>query len=235
MRHPERKRERKSERKRERKGKSVLKQTPMRQKQQTLAHPTAWATAATLALVIALSACASRGEGESADAENTSTARERRDAARGIERAEYPVPRSQRADPNDPFSRDTRGLFGRRGFTIGGAREDQEETGIGVSVYLWRASLDSLQHLPLRNADPFGGLIQTEWFEPDTTPGERVRVDLRITSRVLVANGVSASVFKQTLQEGNWRDARVADDTAYELENAILRRAREIRFAEETQ
>ena len=26
-----------------------------------------------------------------------------------------------------------------------------------------------------------------------------------------------------------------ADDTAYELENAILRRAREIRFAEETQ
>ena len=187
-----------------------------------------------------LAGCAGRGDSTSADAQeetrDTRTARERRDAARGVVREEYPVPRSQRADPNDPFSRDTRGLFGNRGFTVGGAQDREEETGIGVSVYLWRASLDSLQHLPLRNADPFGGLIQTEWFEPSATPGERVRVDLRITSRVLDANGVSASVFKQTLQQdGSWRDGQVSADTSYELENAILRRAREIRFAEETQ
>ena len=152
MRHPERKRERK----RERKGKSVLKQTPMRQKQTNLSPPDSFGDSGYASpLVIALSACASRGEGESADAGNTlHRPRTPRCRPRNLSGRNILSPVVSGLTPNDPFSRDTRGLFGRRGFTIGGAREDQEETGIGVSVYLWRASLDSLQHLPLRNADP---------------------------------------------------------------------------------
>src|SRR5579859_2031751 len=35
--------------------------------------------------------------------------------------------------------------------------------GIGVNSFLWRASLDTLSFMPLASADPFGGVIITEW------------------------------------------------------------------------
>ncbi|MDA8001332.1 MAG: DUF3576 domain-containing protein [Alphaproteobacteria bacterium] len=176
-----------------------------------------------LVLVAALAACETRGGGSTGSSSS-------RDSAR----SEFPVDPDYRENPGDAYSARGPGIFGTTGFSVGGPSERQEETGIGVSVYLWRASLDSLSHLPLRSADPFGGLIQTEWYEPLQTPGERLRVDLRINSRVLDAEGVSASVFRQVRLENEWRDSEVSGDTARRLEDVILRRAREIRFAEQT-
>ena len=150
------------------------------------------------------------------------------------ERRDFPVDPDQRVDRGDIYEERTRGVFGDLGFRIGGPRRDGgEESGIGVSAYLWRATLDSLRSLPLRSADPFGGVIQTDWHEPPSTPGERVRVDVRIVSPVLEADGVSASVFRQTRSAGGgWRDSPVDPGTAGRLEEAILKRARELRFAE---
>jgi hypothetical protein len=39
-----------------------------------------------------------------------------------------------------------------------------ETGGIGVNAYLWRASLDTLSFLPLASADPYGGVIITDWY-----------------------------------------------------------------------
>src|SRR6185312_1833780 len=36
--------------------------------------------------------------------------------------------------------------------------------GIGVNSYLWRASLDTLAFMPLASADPYGGVIITDWY-----------------------------------------------------------------------
>ncbi|MGR4001513.1 MAG: DUF3576 domain-containing protein [Alphaproteobacteria bacterium] len=179
-----------------------------------------------LSFVVILSACETRG----------GTDTRRSSSSESQNRSEFPVDPDARADRRDPYSdaASQPGLFGTTGFTLGGPSTREEETGIGVSVYLWRASLDSLSHLPLRSADPFGGLIQTEWYEPPQTPGERLRVDLRIHSRVLDAEGVSASVFRQVRRGDEWRDSDIAGDTPRRLEDAILKRAREIRFAEQT-
>ena len=38
--------------------------------------------------------------------------------------------------------------------------------GIGVNAYLWRATLDTISFLPLTSADPFGGVIITDWYQP---------------------------------------------------------------------
>ena len=35
--------------------------------------------------------------------------------------------------------------------------------GLGVNAYLWRAALDTLSFMPLASADPFGGVIITDW------------------------------------------------------------------------
>src|SRR6476661_7363353 len=42
--------------------------------------------------------------------------------------------------------------------------------GIGVNAYLWRGALETINFIPLASADPFGGLIITDWYQPANTP-----------------------------------------------------------------
>ena len=103
--------------------------------------------------------------------------------------------------------------------------------GVGVNHYLWRASLDTISFMPVASADPFGGVIITDWYSPPDRPDERLKLNLYILGRELRANGLRASVFRQVRENGEWVDAKVAKKTATELENAILSRAREMRVA----
>jgi len=103
--------------------------------------------------------------------------------------------------------------------------------GIGVNSYLWRASLDTVSFMPLASADPFGGVIITDWYSPPENHNERFKVNIFILGRELRADGVRASVFHQRLDGTNWRDAAVDHNTGTDLENAILTRARQMRLS----
>lgn len=104
--------------------------------------------------------------------------------------------------------------------------------GVGVNSFLWHASLDTVSFMPLASADPFGGVIITDWFSPPQTPDERFKVNIFILNRELRADGVRCSVFRQTRDsKGTWVDAPVDKNTGTDLENAILARARQIRLS----
>src|SRR6266851_3052770 len=101
---------------------------------------------------------------------------------------------------------------------------------IGVNSFLWRASLDTLAFMPLASADPFGGVIITDWYSPPETPDERFKVNVFILDRQLRSDGVRAAVFHQHHDaNGAWTDASVEATTQLDLENAILTRARQLR------
>ena len=101
--------------------------------------------------------------------------------------------------------------------------------GIGVNSFLWRASLDTLSFMPLASADPFGGVIITDWYSPPSTPNERFKVTVYILDRRLRADGLKASLFHQRREGDEWRNVPVARKTVTELEDTILTRARELR------
>ncbi|MSO80572.1 MAG: DUF3576 domain-containing protein [Alphaproteobacteria bacterium] len=104
--------------------------------------------------------------------------------------------------------------------------------GIGVNGWLWRASLDALSFLPLAAADPFGGVIITDWYAPPESPAERFKVTVYILGTDLRSDGLRVSVFRQERRGSDaWADSQVGAGTASELENAILTRARELRIA----
>lgn len=106
--------------------------------------------------------------------------------------------------------------------------------GIGVNGYLWRASLDTLAFMPLTSADPFGGVIITDWYTPPESPGERFKVTVYILDRRLRADGLRVSAFKQNLDTtNNWIPVELTPKTITNLENAILVRARELRITRE--
>lgn len=129
-------------------------------------------------------------------------------------------------------------LFGERGLNLGGLFGDEKDqggggSGIAVNSFLWRASLDTIAFMPLSSADPFGGVIITDWYSPPDVPGERFKINVYILDRQLRADGIRASVFRQRLDTNNqWAEAPVDKGTPTELENAILTRARELRVAQ---
>ena len=130
-------------------------------------------------------------------------------------------------------------LGGRGGIGVGGDEPDRPgsgdggDSGIGVNSYLWRASLDTVSFMPLASADPFGGVIITDWFSPAQATNERFKINVYILGRDLRADGVRAAVFRQLLdpRTGNWIDASVEARTQTDVENAILTRARQLRIA----
>ncbi|MGH6906048.1 MAG: DUF3576 domain-containing protein [Geminicoccaceae bacterium] len=123
------------------------------------------------------------------------------------------------------FQRGT-GSFARQDGTDGGAY-----AGIGVNAWLWRASLETIDFLPLAQADPFGGVIITDWYSPPETPDERFKLNVYVLDTVLRADGIKVAVFRQADGENGWRDVEVDPKTATDIEDNILTRARELRIA----
>ncbi len=102
-------------------------------------------------------------------------------------------------------------------------------SGIGVNAFLWRGALDTLSFMPLASADPFGGVIITDWYQPPGTSGERFKATIYILSRDLRSDGIRVNIFRQVQQSGGWIDASVSPTTVGEIENKVLARARTMR------
>jgi hypothetical protein len=110
----------------------------------------------------------------------------------------------------------------------GGAGQAQQ---IQVNAYLWRATLDTLSFMPLVSADPFGGVIITDWYSPASTPGERFKVNAYILSKQLTANAIQVSVFHQVQSSTGWVDEPADPSLASGLEDRILARAANLQAA----
>lgn len=126
-------------------------------------------------------------------------------------------------------------LTGGEGWTLFGGGEDEQQaatSGIGVNSFLWRGTLDTVSFMPISSADPFGGVILTDWYTLPESPNERFKMNVYILDRELRSDGIRVTVFRQVRDNtGGWVDAPVAPGTADRLEEEILRRARELRVA----
>ena len=106
---------------------------------------------------------------------------------------------------------------------------------IGVNGYLWRATLDTLAFRPLSSADPYGGVVITDWYTNPEKPDERFKCTVYILDTRLRADGLNVTVFKQVRDTtGGWIDAASSDQTSTDVENAILTRARQLRLSNVT-
>lgn len=148
--------------------------------------------------------------------------------------AKYPSG-ADRSTTGDDIYGERESIFGDGGLDLFGGKDDKPNdgsTGIGVNAYLWRASLDTVSFMPLASADPFGGVIITDWYSPEEKPDERFKVNVFILDRQLRSTGVSVKTFRQKKTSKGWVDTNVADDTSRKMEDAILTRARQLRVAD---
>jgi hypothetical protein len=88
---------------------------------------------------------------------------------------------------------------------------------------------NTLSFMPLSSADPFSGVIITDWYSPPSASGERFKATAYIMGRELRSDGVRVAIFRQVLQSGQWIDAPISAMTVGEIENKVLARARQLR------
>ena len=147
--------------------------------------------------------------------------------------AKYPTGLDRASTDGDIYAKPD-SIFGKDGLSIFGGKKKQADdgsTGIGVNSFLWRATLDTLSFMPLASADPFGGVVITDWYSDPEKPNERFKVNAFILDKKLVSTGIQVKVFRQVKKGSSWRDANVADDMGRKLEDSILARARQLRVA----
>lgn len=134
----------------------------------------------------------------------------------------------------DEQRKEARGrLTGEDGISIGGSRKDDASSAspLGVNSFLWRATLDTLSFMPLVSADPFGGVIITDWYEDSKEKGERYKINALILDKTLRADGIKITLFKQTTDnKGVWHDKKSDAADARKIEDTILTRARELKI-----
>lgn len=101
-----------------------------------------------------------------------------------------------------------------------GSRDDPSTT-VEVNRYLWQASLEILDFMPIEAADPFTGIIAYGYGTPPGG-GTAYRTTVYITDPALEARSLRVA-----LQS---RGGPVGRETARQIEDAILTRARQIRI-----
>tara|TARA_R110002049_G_scaffold44333_5_gene130019 strand:+ start:70476 stop:70976 length:501 start_codon:yes stop_codon:yes gene_type:complete len=98
------------------------------------------------------------------------------------------------------------------------------DTNVSVNKYLWSASLEVLNFLPVQSVDPFTGVIVTGYGTPPGG-GRAYRATVLIDDPALDARSLNVA-----LQTSGGRPVSTATSRA--VEDAILSRAREMRIAD---
>ena len=131
---------------------------------------------------------------------------------------------TSRYDPNAIASESGRGAKGPH-FNKGGSSIFDifkgDKSGVRVNRFLWTASLDVLDFLPVQSADPFTGVISTGYGTPPGG-GMAYRATILISDPALDARSLNVA-----LQS---RSGPVSAGTQRAVEDAILARARQLRI-----
>ena len=126
------------------------------------------------------------------------------------------------------------GLFGKKG-GLDLLNQDKKTASIGVGMpinpYLWKASLETINFMPLSSADPFAGLIITDWYSQNNA-NERCKINIFIRGVELKTSNLKVNSFCQTLSDtNNWIGNESDIEINAQIENAILNKAKKLKLS----
>tara|TARA_B100000989_G_scaffold297882_1_gene285103 strand:+ start:1432 stop:1995 length:564 start_codon:yes stop_codon:yes gene_type:complete len=96
----------------------------------------------------------------------------------------------------DPRDRVQKNIEEGRGFRLmGSVKNKTGEFDFASSNELWRASLDTLEFMPLALANYSGGIIVTDWYSDNDSSNESVKISVRFLSNEVRSDALAIKVF----------------------------------------
>ena len=130
--------------------------------------------------------------------------------------------------PDDPKLRVKKNLEEGRGFRVmdlgksrgGGAFE------FASSNELWRASLDTIDFMPLASVNYSGGIIITDWYSTDENSNESIKISIRFLTNEIRSDALDIKVFvKKCITPSNCVTSEKQGNISTELKTKILKTA----------
>ena len=135
----------------------------------------------------------------------------------------------QRQMPDGSKAKARKNLEEGRGVSIAGIGKGMRKTTYEFSTSnpMWRASLETLDFLPLTTVDYSGGIIITDWYSDSSSSKESIKISLRFLANEIRSESLKVIVHQKTCSTN--LDCRVIllSDTKIkeELHTTILRKA----------
>jgi len=104
--------------------------------------------------------------------------------------------------------------------------------GMPINPYLWKGSIETIDFMPLTSADPFAGIIITDWYTSQNATNERCKINIFIKGIEMKTSNLKVNSFCQLLTDGQWIDIKNDKKNDAKLENAILNKAKKIRLSQ---
>jgi len=130
-------------------------------------------------------------------------------------------------NPPDPKKRVAKNLSEGKGFRLDKAMKGNKGTAyeFASSNELWRASLDTIDFMPLVSANYSGGIIITDWYSEDQK--EFIKITLRFLTNEIRADAIDIKIFYKTctnITDCSFSSEKKGDLEA-ELKKEILKKA----------
>tara|TARA_B100001248_G_scaffold261983_1_gene255393 strand:- start:4696 stop:5262 length:567 start_codon:yes stop_codon:yes gene_type:complete len=134
-----------------------------------------------------------------------------------------------RNEPLDPDERARRNIEQGRGISLGNLGGNKKTTyEFSTSNPMWRASLETLDFIPLSTVDYSGGMIITDWYSDNSNSSEALKITIRFLSNEIRSDSLKIIIHK--------KNCRVSADCSInllpngstlnsELRSVILRKA----------
>ncbi len=135
-----------------------------------------------------------------------------------------------RKNPPDPKKRVKKNLEEGRGFRLDNALKGGSGKGgdfmFASANELWRASLDTLDFMPLSSVNYSGGIIITDWYSDNDSLNESVKISIRFLTNEVRADALDIKIFyKKCNQVASCKISQKTGSLLTELKKEILSKA----------
>ena len=131
--------------------------------------------------------------------------------------------------PADPELRVKKNLEEGRGFKLSQAMKPQGGVfDFASSNELWRASLDTIDFMPLSSVNYSGGIIITDWYSESSSPNESIKISIRFLTNEVRSDALDIKVFNRVCKSNNMLNCKIIQTDGLivsELKKKILKTA----------
>ena len=121
------------------------------------------------------------------------------------------------------------GLFGE----IGGQKSSGQTVNFANSNVLWRATLKSLDFLPLLNADYSGGIIIYDWYSQTNNPKEQIKISVQFLNNELRSDSIKITAHKKICETvERCSNSTLDQNFANSIKDSIIASARTLKIEE---
>ena len=110
-----------------------------------------------------------------------------------------------RKTPADPAKRVEQNLKDGRGFKLNDAFSGPKGGvfDFASSNELWRASLDTIDFMPLASVNYSGGIIVTDWYTNNQEANETIKISIRFLTNEIRSDALDIKIFKKICDINN--------------------------------